>query len=76
MTATELVTAIIADPNGIPFSEEQVIDREPITYAAELDLASASLSASDLGCEPGTLYRVSLVDAEGRVLDSREIAAR
>jgi hypothetical protein len=73
--ATAVITAVIADANGNPFTEEQVIDREPIEHDIERDLSTVSLSAADLGCEPGTLYRVSLVDDEDRVLGSREVVA-
>lgn len=70
----ERVTAIIADKDGNPFTEQQIIDREKVTDAAGMDLSTVELSASDLGCEPGTRYRVSLMSGD-LVLGSVEITA-
>jgi hypothetical protein len=41
----------------------------------EPDLGAVDLSASDLGCAPGTRCTAELVDESGQVLDSRPIVA-
>lgn len=65
---TEILTQAQNPSTGV----YETIDREPGTAA---DLANAELSAEDLGCEPGTLYRLVLVDDEDRELDVREVVA-
>ena len=58
-----------------PGQEQQVISREP--YADELPLYALELSAQDLGCTPGALYLVEVVDVEDdEVLRSVQVVAR
>lgn len=68
--AREVVVRASAEPG----QEQQVISREPITDGFDLD--DAALSAADLGCTPGALYLVQVVDEEDNVLRSVEVVAR
>lgn len=64
----------------------QVISRDPLNDQSldylrtevrnVIDLSRAELSAYDLGCKPGTVYKVALVDAEDHELQSVLVAAK
>lgn len=53
----------------------QVIQRDRARDVG-VDLDNAELSAHDLGCAPGTVHRVALLDDEDREIRSVEIEAR
>lgn len=62
----------------------QVISRDPITdqsltylrtKTSAADLDQVELSADDLGCAPGTVYKVAILDEEDRELRSVEVEA-
>lgn len=38
-------------------------------------LSGMSLSAGDLGCEPGTPFTLELIDESGRVLQTHDVVA-
>jgi len=65
---TEILTQAYNPATGV----YETFEREPGTAA---DLEMADLSADDLGCEPGTLYRVVLVDDEDNELAERFVTA-
>lgn len=65
---TQILTQAFNENTGV----YETIEREPGTAA---DLEIAELSATDLGCEPGVLFRLVLVDGEDRELAVREVAA-
>lgn len=65
---TEILTQAYNPSTGV----YETIDRE---HGTADDLESAELTAADLGCEPGTEYRLVLVDAEDRELALRIVTA-
>lgn len=50
----------------------ETVDRSRGTRA---DFEEAELALADMGCEPGAVFRVVLVDDEGAELDAREVRA-
>ena len=53
----------------------EVVEHEQL--AGPVDLSEiVELSAQDLGCEPGSLYRVAIRDTEDNELDAVEVEAR
>lgn len=46
------------------------------TAVSVVDLDQGELSAHDLGCEPGTVYKVAVLDADDQEIRSVEIEAR
>lgn len=62
----------------------QVISRDPITdqslaylrtKTSSADLDQVELSAHDLGCVPGTVYKVAVLDEEDREIRAIEVEA-
>lgn len=60
-----------------PFGPDgwQVVERESAAQVG-VDLGNVELSAADLGCEPGTVCKVALLDDEDHEIRSVEVEAR
>jgi len=53
----------------------EVIEREQIEGPVDLS-EIVELSAQDLGCEPGSLFRVAIRDTEDNEVDAVEVKAQ
>jgi|GEM_PF-564703 len=76
-TVEQLPFEVTTSAQSLATGAWEVIEREPAdaTLLGGLALQDVELSARDLGCLPGVVHRVALVDAQGGELVAVEIAA-
>jgi hypothetical protein len=78
MSNTITVSAPVGDGTWQVISRDPA-DNQSLAYLRSeihgVDLSRAELSAEGLGCRPGTVYRVAVLDDEDREIAAVEIPA-